>query len=151
MKILKTRPASRDSEAIEPIRWDASWVRPTPSLAALVGNAFGKARVAMRARVLRRLLLPVGPLALMVIAGGTFAKYIGQARWIRLSVSLDDAASVTARQVVELARYVEQSNPAILLQVLNVLSRDATTMAALSASVAAVMVERLSRARRPTA
>jgi hypothetical protein len=119
--------------------------RPIPSLAGIVASAFTRAHAALRARVLRRLLLPVGPLALAVIAGGAFAKYVGQARWVRLSVSLDDAANVTTRQVIELARYVEQSNPAALQQALAVLARDTTTMAALGASLAALVLERLSR------
>jgi hypothetical protein len=95
--------------------------------------------------MLRRLLLPVGPLALTVIAGGAFAKYVAQARWSRLSVSLDDAARVTSNQVFELVRYVEQSNPAVLQQAMAVIARDATTMAALSASVAAFVLQRWSR------
>jgi hypothetical protein len=124
---------------------DTRPARHAASLAAIVASAYTRTHVALRARVLRRLLLPVGPLALAVIAGGAFAKYVGQARWVRLSVSLEDAANVTARQVVELARYVEQSNPAALQQALAVLARDTTTMAALGASLAALVLERLSR------
>ena len=104
-----------------------------------------RTRLALRARMLRRLLLPVGPLALTVIAGGAFAKYVEHARWARLPVSLDDAARVTAAQVFELVRYVEQSNPAALQQVMAVIARDTTTMAALGASVAALALERWSR------
>jgi hypothetical protein len=141
MKTSKQRPVPRavtDQPATLPARSSAS-------LATIIASAFTRTHVTLRARVLRRLLLPVGPLALAVIGGGAFAKYVGQARWVRLSVSLEDAASVTARQVIELARYVEQSNPAVLQQVLVVLARDTTTMAALGASLAAIIVERLSR------
>ena len=78
--------------------------------------------------------MPVGPMALTVLGGGVFAKYAAQARWPRMSVSLEDAARVTSSQVYELVRYVEQSNPHVLQQVMVVLSRDATTMAAVGAS-----------------
>jgi hypothetical protein len=47
--------------------------------------------------------------------------------------------------VFELVRYVEQSNPAVLQQVMAVIARDATTMAALGASLAALVLERWSR------
>jgi hypothetical protein len=116
-----------------------------PALAAIVASAVPKTRLALRARVLRRLLMPVGPLAVTVLAGGAFAKYLQFARWSRLSVTLEDAAHVTSSQIVELVRYVEQSNPTVLEQVMVVLSRDATTMAALGASVAAIAMQLRSR------
>jgi hypothetical protein len=115
-----------------------------PSLPAVVASAFTRLRLAHRVRVLRRLLMPVGPLALTVLGGGVFAKYAAQARWPRMSVTLEDAARVTSSQVFELVRYVEQSNPQALQQVLLVLSRDATTMAAVGASVAALVMQHLS-------
>lgn len=110
------------------------------SLAAIVANIVPTAPLALRARLLRRLLMPIGPLALAVVAGGAFAKYVEFARWSRISVSLDDAARVTSSQIVELVSYVEQSDPTVLEQVIVMLSRDTTTMAALSASVAAIAI-----------
>jgi hypothetical protein len=114
------------------------------SLPAIVASAFTRLHLAHRVRVLRRLLLPVGPMALTVLGGGVFAKYVAQARWPRMSISLEDAARVTSNQVFELVRYVEQSNPIVLQQVLVVLSRDATTMAAVGASVTAIVMKHLS-------
>jgi len=148
MKFSKTREPPRSSVSSDPLvhaRFGALLAREPASLPALVASVFTRARLVLRARMLRRLLLPVGPLALTVIAGGVFAKYVAQARWSRLSVSLEDAARVTTNQVFELVRYVEQSNPAVLQQVMAVIARDATTMAALSASVAAFVLERWSR------
>lgn len=147
MKFLPVRnPRSTIAAAI------AAPVRPkgtpgTESLAQVIAKAFTRTNLRLRARMLRRLLMPVGPLALAVIAGGAFAKYVGQARWSRLTVSLEDAANITANQVVELARYVEQSDPAALTQALAVLSRDATTMAALGTGVAAIVFQRMSRSK----
>ena len=115
------------------------------SLAAIVTETVPTAPLAFRARLLRRLLMPIGPLAMTVIAGGAFAKYVEFARWSRISVSLDDAARVTSSQIVELVSYVEQSDPTVLDQVIVMLSRDTATMAALSASVAAIAIRIASR------
>ena len=148
MKLSKTRKPPLSAATPEPHPQSGAGARPSrepASLPALVANVFARTRLVLRARMLRRLLLPVGPLALTVIAGGAFAKYVEHARWARLPVSLDDAARVTARQVFELVRYVEQSNPAVLQQVMTVIARDATTMAALGASVAALVLERWNR------
>jgi hypothetical protein len=118
--------------------------RDTPSLPRLVASIFTKLEVVQRVRVLRRLLMPVGPMALAVLGGGAFAKFVAQARWPRMSVSFEDAARVTPSQVFDLVRYVEQSKPQVLQQVMLVLSRDAATMAAVGNSVAAVVMRHLS-------
>ena len=89
----------------------------------VIGAAFTRLQLRQRARVLRRLLLPVGPLALGVLAGGAFAKYVGQARSPRLNVAVEDAARVTTAQVLELARYAEQSNPPALQRALRMIAR----------------------------
>jgi hypothetical protein len=151
MKFSKHRklPLSSTAPAHSPSAANARPVKESASLPALLASVYARTRLALRARMLRRLLLPVGPLALTVIAGGAFAKYVEHARWARLPVSLDDAARVTTAQVFELVRYVEQSNPAALQQVMAVIARDTATMAALGASVAALVLRRW--ARRSTA
>jgi hypothetical protein len=55
-------------------------VPESPALPAIVAEAFGRLNVGLRARMLRRLLTSVGPLALTVVAGGAFAKYIKHAQ-----------------------------------------------------------------------
>jgi hypothetical protein len=109
----------------------------------VVAAAFPRIRLTQRVRVLRRLLLPVGPLALAVLGGGAFAKFAQQARWSRMPVSLQDAARITSAQIFELVRYVEQSNPAALRQAIVLLTRDAASLAALGASFAAQLLGRL--------
>jgi len=89
----------------------------------VIAAAFTRLQLRQRARVLRRLLLPVGPLALGVLAGGAFAKYVAQARSPRLNVAVEDAARVTPAQVLELARYAEQSNPTALERALRIIGR----------------------------
>jgi hypothetical protein len=81
------------------------------SVPATIVSVFGKLDVERRARLLGRLLGSVGPLALLVIAGGVFAKYLRNARWAEVPISFEDAARATSSQVHDLVRYVEQSNP----------------------------------------
>jgi hypothetical protein len=122
-----------DSEAKDP-----------SNIAAIVAGAFERINIRLRARMLGKLLASVGPLALTVVGGGAFAKYVAQARWPEIPVSFEDAARATSSQVHELVRYVQQSNPHLLGQLMDVLARDTATIAALGASVAAITLRRLS-------
>jgi hypothetical protein len=84
------------------------------SLSAIVARSFAKFDVALRARLLGRLLASVGPLALKVVGGGVFAKYVRHARSPEIPVSFNDAAHATSSQVRDLVHYVEQSNPRLV-------------------------------------
>jgi hypothetical protein len=84
------------------------------SFSAVMACTFGKFDIALRARLLGRLLASVGPLALKVIGGGVFAKYVRHARSPEIPVSFEDAAGTTSGQVSDLVRYVEQSNPKLI-------------------------------------
>ena len=114
---------------------------------AIIAGAFERINIRLRARMLGRLLASVGPLALTVVGGGAFAKYVAQARWPEIPFSFEDAARSSSSQVHELCRYVQQSNPQLVGQLLDVLARDTATIAALGASVAALTVQRLSAAK----
>ena len=121
--------------------------RDAATLPAIIAGAFERINIRLRARMLGRLLASVGPLALTVVGGGAFAKYVAQARWPEIPVSFEDAARATSSQVHELVRYVQQSNPQLVGQLLDVLARDTATIAALGASVAALTLQRLSAAK----
>ena len=125
--------------------------RELASVAALLANAFGKLNLDRRARLLGRLLGSVGPLALVVVAGGVFAKYLRNARWPEVPISFEDAARATSSQVHDLVHYAQQSNPHLVDGLLAALLHDGMTMTALGASVAAVTINRLSdcRGKRP--
>jgi hypothetical protein len=84
------------------------------SLSAIMACTFAKFDVALRARLLGRLLASVGPLALKVVGGGVFAKYVQHARSPAIPVSFEDAARATSSQVCDLVHYVEQSNPSLI-------------------------------------
>ena len=103
--------------------------------------------------MLGRLLASVGPLALAVVGGGAFAKYATHARWPEIPVSLEDAARATSGQIQEIVRYIEQSNPQLFNNLLEILARDSATIAALGASIAALTMHRIAvrRDSRPIA
>lgn len=122
-------------------------VARTPPLPAIVAHAFERLNVRQRARMLGRLLASLGPLALAVVGGGAFAKYVAQARWPEIPVSLEDAARATSSQVYEIVRYVQQSNPQVFTQLLDLLARDTATIAALGASVAALTLNHIASRR----
>lgn len=84
---------------------------PRVQVRTMIASAFGELNVERRARLLGRLLASVGPLALAVVSGGVFAKYLPNARWSEVPISFDDAARATSSQVQDLVHYVEQSNP----------------------------------------
>ncbi|HEY2970345.1 MAG TPA: hypothetical protein VGK75_18480 [Casimicrobiaceae bacterium] len=83
----------------------------------------GNIDIALRARLLGRLLGSVGPLALKVVGGGVFAKYVRHARRPKIPVSFEDAARATPGQVCDVVRYVEQSNPKLIDRLMTALSR----------------------------
>ena len=82
-------------------------------MAASVADGFARLDLRLRSRVLARLLVEVGSLALAVVGGGAFAKYLTIAT-AGLTVSLEDAARATWNQIFELVRYVQQSNPLLV-------------------------------------
>ena len=81
------------------------------SVPVMIASAISKLNVERRARLRGRLLGSVGPLALAVVSGGVFAKYLPNAGWPKVPISFEDAARATSTQVQDLVRYVEQSNP----------------------------------------
>ena len=114
-----------------------------PTLPVIVAASFDRLALRQRARMLGRLLASVGPLALAVVGGGAFAKYATHARLPELPVSLEDAARATSGQIQEIVRYIEQSNPQVFNNLLELLARDSATIAALGASIAALTVHRI--------
>ena len=117
------------------------------SVPAMIASAFGKLNLERRARLLGRLLGSVGPLALVVVGGGVFAKYLRNARWPEVPISLEDAGRATSSQVYDLVRYVKQSNPHLVDGLLAALLQDGVTMTALGVSVAAITIKHVSDRR----
>ena len=105
------------------------------SLSAIVAGGFGKLGIGLRARLLGRLLASVGPLALKVVGGGVFAKYVRYARSPEMRVSFDDAAHATSSQVSDLVHYVEQSNPNLVEELSTALSLNDVTITSARTSI----------------
>jgi hypothetical protein len=105
------------------------------SLSAIVARSFAKFDVALRARLLGRLLASVGPLALKVVGGGVFAKYVRHARSPEIPVSYEDAARATSTQVRDLVHYVEQSNPDVVEELSTALSLNDGTITSAGTSI----------------
>ena len=136
----------RDSSAAPAADGEMS-AKALGSVPAFIARAFGKLDLERRARLLGRLLGSVGPLALVVIGGGVFAKYLRSARLPEIPISLEDAARATSSQVYEIVRYAKQSNPHLVDTLLTALLQDGVTMTALGASVAAVTIKHVSDRR----
>lgn len=105
---------------------------PPPSVAPLVAAFYAEAPNSLRLRLLDRLLQPVGPLALGVIAAGAFARLLPQERWTGVQLRLEDAMRISAAQVLELTRYLEQKCPEWLLQLPDLLGDNPLALGSLS-------------------
>jgi len=107
----------------------------------MVARTFRKLDIALRARLLGRLLASVGPLALKVVGGGIFAKYVRHARSPDIEVSLEDAARTTSSEVRDLVHYVEQSDPGLVKRLSGSLSRNSV--------IATLVTKRVPKGRGP--
>src|SRR5262245_19429924 len=74
----------------------------------LVAKLYDEAPAPQRQRLLNHLLRPVGPLALVALAAGAFARLLPPGRWSSAQVQLDDVWTIGPDQVLALAQYVEQ-------------------------------------------
>ncbi len=125
----------------EPQRSHASAAEPAASPADVIVRAFVAANGSLRARILNRLLGSVGVLACAVLGGGIFMRLAGHLR----AISADDALRISAPQFLDLAGYVEQSNPGVFEQAVQVLLQDPSVLAAIGVSVAAAAMHVLAR------
>jgi len=89
----------------------------TQALPDLVSAAYEQAPTPVRPKFIEYLLGPVGPLALVAIGNGAFGHLLHRLRRDAVTVSLDDAARITSNHILELARYVEQCSPEVLLRI----------------------------------
>lgn len=108
---------------------------PPPSMAPLVAAFYADAPHSMRLRLLERLLQPVGPLALGAIAAGAFARLLPPDHWTGVQLHLEDAMRISAAQVLELTRYLEQKCPEWLLQLPELLGDSPVALGTLSGAM----------------
>lgn len=83
-------------------------------LAPLVADFYEDAPAAIRTRLLSAMLKPVGTLALVAVAAGAFARFLPSCTSAVIHIPPEASGSISADQVHELARYVEQKSPEVL-------------------------------------
>lgn len=104
----------------------------------------------LRARLLQRLLDPLGTLGLAAIATGAFAGFLQRRGPEGIRVSIEDVGRCSSDQIAELARFVGQVSPESLQAIANALADNPVGITAFSTSVALLLMRTLRRTE-PTA
>lgn len=84
------------------------------ALAPLVADFYDEAPTAVRTRLLKAMLKPVGPLALVAVAAGAFSRLLPARASQPVEITPELLSTIRGEQVFELARYVEQKSPELL-------------------------------------
>ena len=124
----------------------AGWLPPVREVLVRLYSTTGQEQ---RARLVGYLLKSVGPLALAVLAAGQFGKYMFRERWSEVTVPLEEASRLSESQFAEIARYVEQADPALIENAVSMLATDGGSAMALGAGAFALLI-RFIRERRRT-
>jgi hypothetical protein len=136
-----------DDLPMRPIVRDRSQQRHEPRgrllsrIPNLIAEFYRTATSPMRAKLLECLLQPIGPLGLAAIAAGAFGEILRRGNYTRLAVSPEDATLVSADQMLELARYVEQCNPETFQKIASVLAESPVGFAGLGCSVLLIALQ----------
>lgn len=101
----------------------------------LIADVYRGSTAPLRARLLECLLQPVGPLGLVAIAAGAFGAILHRGGYRHLVVAPEDAVRISADQMLELARYVEQCSPETFQRLATLLAESPASMAGLGASM----------------
>ncbi len=117
--MVRTMGSMDDISTIAAAAADDTLALPEPhegNVPALVAALYDEAPAGLRQRLLNHLLRPVGPLALVAVAAGAFASLLPHGRWSGAQAQLDDVLRIRAEQVLDLARYVQQRSPEMLMR-----------------------------------
>jgi len=117
------------------------------SVPVLVAALYDEAPASLRQRLLNHLLRPLGPLALVAVAAGAFARLLPPGRWSNVQVQLDDVWAIRPEQVLDLAQYVEQKAPEMLWRLPEILATSPVVLSTLSGALLLMAL----RARRASA
>jgi hypothetical protein len=85
--------------------------------ARLASRLYDGASAVQRSRIVVTLLRPLGPLAIVAVASGAFAKLLNPVNALGSTLPIGELTDFTREQVFELARFVEQVSPDALQQV----------------------------------
>ncbi|MFZ5549306.1 MAG: hypothetical protein ACOZJX_11475 [Pseudomonadota bacterium] len=129
----------------EPHRPTATDDKAATLVPLYVSGVFREAPMGFRAELVQCLMRPVGALGLVAVAGGVFAGVRQRHGWAQLQVTIEEAARISADQVLELAAYLQQTTPEIFSRVGDLVG----SQPALAGSLSAVLLLHvLRRARR---
>ena len=116
-------------------------------LPRLITRIYAASDPALRARLLQRLLDPLGTLGMVAIAAGAFAGFLQRRDTHGVQVTLEDVNHVSGDQVAELVRFVSQVSPEALQSVAGMLAEAPAGITAFGVSAAAAVRVASSRAR----
>jgi hypothetical protein len=128
----------REEQLKPPSAADAPLTVPTMpgDVPTLVAALYEEAPTPLRERLLNHLLRPLGPLALVAVAAGAFARWLPSGRWSDVHARFDDVFfSIGGDQVFDLAAYVEQKAPELLSGLPDLLSATPMWTSTLSAAL----------------
>jgi hypothetical protein len=83
-------------------------------LAPQIAKIYQQAPPASRVRILNRLLQPLGTLAMVAVAAGTFARFLPHRSDNSPTITADMLQDISLEHVEDLARYVGQKSPEVL-------------------------------------
>lgn len=136
------------SDEFDEVQWRAAACNrplrshgPLSRIPELIAETYRHATSPLRARLLECLLQPIGPLGLVAIAAGAFGEFLRRGGYRRLAVSAEDAARISAEQMLELARYVEQCSPETFERIASLLAQTPVGMAGVGGSVLLVALQ----------
>lgn len=113
---------------------------PSPRL---VARLFVAAGTPLRMRLLRCLMRPLGTLGAAGVAAGAFTAFLQLRGGTEPTIDAEAVASLSGRQVHELAHFVEQVQPQALQHFAELAAASPLATAAFSASVLMLLVRRL--------
>ena len=116
---------------------------------ALVAALYDEAPVGLRQRLLNHLLRPVGPLALVAVATGAFASLLPHERWRGATAQLDDVLRIRPDQVLDLASYVQQKSPEMLMRLPEIIASSPVALGTLSGVLLLAALRARQRGERP--
>lgn len=120
-------------------------------LPRLITRIYAASDATLRARLVQRLLDPLGTLGLAAIAAGAFAGFLQRRDGRGIRVSIEDVRAVSSEQFAELAHFVAQVSPEVLQAVASLLSDTPAGITALSVSALVLLTRAPARAAKPSA
>lgn len=128
-----------------PMREESESIEQT--VPELLAEVYAGAELPLRARLLRCLLRPVGPLGLVSVAAGAFGMFLQREAWQQLAEPLAESLRFTADQVRELAALVAQVQPEAFAQLPAILADHSFGTHSVSVSLLMIALRPLLRDR----